>query len=219
MPVSALDCARVEQGEVELRYLNGTLAADEAEAFEAHYMGCERCWASLERALELRAAFASAGLEVTAATGRRTVAGRSTRPPRVWTRRWWPMAAAASILIVLAVGVQMRRAPGNRDRTGDAVRGGTTALRVRSVSGVDTLVATWAPVRGVDRYHVRLFTGDGTLVIERDIADTSVSISLQALSRASPHEALYWSIEALDAERRPVARSPLTAALAVPRAP
>ena len=219
MPVSALDCARVEEGEVELRYLNGTLADDEAEAFEAHYMGCEQCWASLERALELRAAIASVDLGVTAARGRRAVAGRSTLPPRVWTRRWWPVAAAASILIVLAVGVQMRRTAGNRDRAGDAVRGGTTTLRVRSVSGVDTLVATWASVHGADRYHVRLFTGDGTLVIQQDVADTTVSIPLEALSRASPHEALYWSIEALDVERRPLARSPLTGAASVPRSP
>jgi tetratricopeptide (TPR) repeat protein len=50
------DCALVDREARIVSYLAETLAADEAEAFEAHYFACDQCWRELRQGLEIRAA-------------------------------------------------------------------------------------------------------------------------------------------------------------------
>jgi hypothetical protein len=88
MAVMLIDCGGVEAADTELRYLTGALTEDEAEAFEAHFMGCERCWTALHRAIELSAALPDATAETST---------RGLRP--VW--RWGAAGAAATLCIVL----------------------------------------------------------------------------------------------------------------------
>lgn len=42
-----VECRRLEEEQVIDRYLKGLLPEPEAEAFEQHYLGCERCFAEL----------------------------------------------------------------------------------------------------------------------------------------------------------------------------
>jgi len=78
-------------------YLAGTLAPAEAEAFEAHYFGCDQCWRELQRGLEVRAALEQPKVAKTAPVIPFTVAPATRRVP--W--RW--VAAAATVVIVASV--------------------------------------------------------------------------------------------------------------------
>ena len=51
-----VDCPGTGERDVAVLYLAGKLPEDEAEAFEAHYFECERCWEEVQRGSELRAA-------------------------------------------------------------------------------------------------------------------------------------------------------------------
>jgi hypothetical protein len=68
-------------------------------------------------------------------------------------------------------------------------------------------------VRGAEQYRVRLFTADGTLLIDREVRDTSVSVGRQALRGATLPGDAFWSVEAVDATRRSLSRSRLTPAV------
>lgn len=239
MPANVLDCAAVDEGEFELRYVTGALSEDEADAFEAHYMGCDRCWSSLQRAIEIRAALiteeSGRGQSAESALGTPSVSALGISPPgtsapsgpRAYKsaaqgspsqrrhsrpRYWWPaLAAAASVIVIVGAGLRLR---GMLQRGGveDVERGGGSAMRVHATAGPGTLALAWSPVRGADRYRVRLFGADGTLMFERLITDTSVSVSRDSSPTSPTRADAYWSVEALDSARRPLRRSALTPA-------
>jgi hypothetical protein len=239
MALRALDCLAVEEQDHEVRYLQGALTDEEAEAFEAHYFGCDRCWTALQRAIELRAAFAESARPASASPipattapapapamplglaggAGSTEAGRRAsvdRPaPRPWAPRWWPVAAAA--VVVLMVGTwRWERSSGEIAGPIDAERGTAPDLRVRPIVGPDSLGVTWSPVHGAEQYRVRLFTTDGTLLVDRQVLDTSVSVGRRSLGRAALPGDTFWSVEAVDATRRSLARSRLTPAVPPP---
>src|SRR5262245_35228068 len=88
------DCARAEQGDVLVRYIGGRLGEAEAQAFEAHYFGCEGCWAEVHAAAEIRDA---KGLDVfAAAPSARLRTGRDL----------WTLLAAAAAVAVMVLGLQ-----------------------------------------------------------------------------------------------------------------
>jgi len=94
-----MDCQSVEQKEMIEQYLAGKLAPDEVEAFEQHYLGCQRCFDELQfhhaAAIELRSKRAAS-----------TPTGAAPETP--W--RKWALAAAAVLLLTLAsVAVLNRR--------------------------------------------------------------------------------------------------------------
>jgi len=153
MPETVLTCAEVEAQDLEARYLAGRLSPGEAEAYEAHYFGCERCWTALRLATEARAAFAVP-----------RVARRGFR----WAR--WALPAAAALA---AVGVWQLVV---RDQSPTAAfRGDTYSLTVTAVARADSVRATWPRLAGADVYRVRAFTPDGVLRWERETADTTLA--------------------------------------------
>jgi hypothetical protein len=208
MEPTQITCTRVEEDDLDARYLAGTLSEEEAEAFEEHYFGCERCWSSVQRGLDVRAANAPVGREAPARAPVLIVEqGAAERPALAPRRRWWPIAIAASLVIV-AVGLWSRDDQSLVPTT-DVLRGPTDSIRaVASVDG-RTLLVTWPPKSGADRYGVRLQRSDATVVIERVIADTSFAISRDSLVRVTDGESVYWEVRALDALRRTIARSRL----------
>jgi hypothetical protein len=209
MAGAGLDCDLADTADLERAYLHGSLAEADADAFEAHYFACDRCWASLQRAIEQRAAFS--GMAETPAA--RPTAGRrlSLRPG--WPLAGWPLAVAASIVLVVAAGWRLTSALGRQHSPDDAERGApTTGLAVRAIAGSGTLGVAWRPVQGAQRYRVRLFAPDGTLLAERTVTDTTLAIPRDSLSARAPGGAAYWSVDALDATRQSLARSPLVAA-------
>lgn len=194
MTARTITCALVDDEDLDQRYLAGTLPPDEAEAFEAHYFGCERCWELVQHGLAVRAANAApAAADVVVAVRR-------------GGRRWWGLAAAAAVVLA-AVGVARRF--GSPERPDDVLRGRGGSLPARAVAGGDSLGVSWARVPAAERYRVRLQTGDGGLLLERETAETSLAVAAGAIAAPARAGSAYWSVEALDSLEVPIGHSDL----------
>jgi CHAT domain-containing protein len=111
--VKDLDCQYVEEHELVTSYLAGRLSEDEAEAFEKHYFGCEKCWAEVRAGNEIRAAL-------------KGHAGGATVRRGPWTN-WKLLAIAAAVGVVVFGGLLFVR---NRD--GSDIRMLAAALAFKS---------------------------------------------------------------------------------------
>lgn len=219
MDQSELTCARVSDEDLDVRYLAGTLPEDEAQAFEAHFFGCDRCWATVQRGLEVRAAEATATAHGPASSARAVTPpddaiARGTRRARRTSslvRRWIPLAAAAALVIVAV----SRWPTGGDDaeRGVAALRGEGDSLLVRPDVRGANLFAAWSPVAGADLYRARLFARDGALVWAMETSDTIVSVARDSLRGAAT---AYWDVQALDRLRAVIARSGPTAVRLAP---
>jgi anti-sigma factor RsiW len=165
------------------RYLAGRLAEAEAEAFEAHYFVCDRCWAEVRAAQELRAALASA-------------------PGRPARRRWMPLAAAAALLAGLGTWMLVR--PTGSERAFRAGRGAGLAVGL-SVAPEGRLSVSWSVIPGTRAYRVRVATAEGALLTESEAA---VPPALLDRQRLPPAGTLYVTVEALGPDREVLASSP-----------
>ena len=206
MEPTQITCTRVEEEDLDARYLAGTLSEEEAEAFEAHYFGCDRCWSTVQLGLDVRAA--NRPQEGKAEPPALAVArGAGDRAP-IARRRWWPLAIAASVA-VLAVGVRQWSDRPTAAPVGDALRGPADSIHaVASVRG-RTLVISWQRTPSADRFGVRLQKSDATVIVERVVGDTSLTIPRDSLLGVADGERVYWEVRALDALRRTIARSRL----------
>jgi anti-sigma factor RsiW len=148
-----LTCAEVDERDLESGYVTGRLTAEEAEAYEAHYFGCDRCWRTLETALAIRSAH-----------GARRRAPFGVRA----------LAVAATAVVAVGVGWWTTRTPAPPT---DTLRGGAEAPVVRVDETPAGLAMAWAPYAGADRYRVRVFSTDGDLLLERLTADTTVVLA------------------------------------------
>jgi hypothetical protein len=203
MNSNAQRCDYAGREDMEASYLAGGLSSQEAEAFEGHYFTCDDCWRRMQRALELKAAFAGdAGAEAPATE---TAVSRSPD-----ARHGWLMAASVAVVAVLLGTWQVTSDNGVPD--GDAMRGADDSLQVSVRAESGALIASWPPMAEADVYRVRLFTGDGTLLLERETRAKEIELRGAALPELEPGQAVYWSVEALDELRKPVARSELVEA-------
>jgi CHAT domain-containing protein len=82
------------------RYVGQKLNPEEAEAFEEHYFGCDRCWEEVQRATEVRAAFREAEAPAKA------IPFRQRR--RIPLALWGGLAAAAAVALVVATPILLR---------------------------------------------------------------------------------------------------------------
>lgn len=193
MTADQLTCARVDEADLDLRYLTGKLSDQEADAFEYHLATCERCWALVEQGANVGAARLPAA---PAACAVRTV-------PRPYRR--WAVMALAACLAVVAVGLWQLdpRTPA------DELRGDTDTLLVRLAPVTSALRVTWSPVAEASRYRVRLHRPDGGLLLERETGDTSFAFPGDSLHLDSREADLFWRVEALSPTGAVLARSGL----------
>jgi putative zinc finger protein len=199
-----ITCELVDERDLDIRYLAGRLSEEEASAFEAHYFECERCWALVKEG----AAVASANPGPSANQPAPAPATPVIPLPRRRAGSWVPIAVAASLAI--AAVFAWRAIESRRTGGGTAVRGVADSLTVRATTGAAGWQAAWAPAAGAASYRLRLYDADGRMLLERDRADTTATLaadSLAALQRGAP---IYFEVEALDALRRPLVRTPLT---------
>lgn len=195
-------CKYAGREDLETRYFAGRLSQHEAEAFEAHYFACEACWRRIRRALELRAGFAGdAGAQAPAAAVARSPDAHN----------WWPMAAGVAVAALLLGTWQITSDNGAPDS--DAMRGPGDSLQVSTRAEPGKIAASWPPVPEADVYRVRLFTGNGTLLLERETRGNELEIRGASLPGLEPGQSVYWSVEALDELRQSVARSELIEAV------
>jgi Putative zinc-finger len=198
MSMRELTCDIVDAGDLDSRYLAGRLSAEEAEAFEAHFFGCNRCWTAVQQGLAVQSAFQP---DVPRAAASR---------PRTLIGRWWGLAAAAGIAAI-AIGLSQRS--DRPDSTAeDTLRGGSAGFAVVPSSTRTTLTASWPRIAKADVYQVRLYTADGVVLFERETPDTFLSVSVRSLTTTTspPAAEMLWQVQALDGLRKSVARSDLT---------
>jgi anti-sigma factor RsiW len=218
MPEREMSCPYGDS-DIDERYLAGTLSAEESEAFEEHYFGCDRCFAAVERGNEIRAALSPA------AGARSSASIDGVAPINLGMRRFarWRPALAAAAVVVVALGIRQARslrepAAISVASPTDAARGAVHALNLTSHATSAVLVAAWPAQPSAQSYRVRLLAADGSLLFEREIPDTSVILSRELL-RATGTNPVYWEVQALDALRYVVATSPVVQAQTSPNPP
>lgn len=202
MSATEITCEHVDQEDLDTRFLAGRLSPQEAETFEAHFFGCERCWGLVQQGLAIRSAL---GPDATAPP-LAGVASISRKPPS----RWWALAAAAALAVVV-VGTWW---PGQRSRPApseDVLRGGEAPLPVIASGSRTALQAAWPRLANADLYQVRLYSAEGTLVAQREVRDTSIELLRDSIP-LPPQAPAFWDVQALDHLRQLVARSALTEA-------
>lgn len=199
MTEDTTDCPFDHDMDIEARYLSGRLSEEEAEAFEAHYFACDRCFSLVQRGVDLRAA---AALPVGTRAHRRA--------------RWWPSLAAAAVLIVAAGLWRVR--PGHVPSTAfpnvaesGVLRGASSMLGIHASASTSAVLVTWASREGASTYRVRLLGDDGSLLSERELTDTSARLALPLHEGERPGS-VYVEVQALGPLRDVIAASSIVRA-------
>jgi hypothetical protein len=158
-------------------YVDRSLAPEGLEEVETHLADCEPC----------RLEVLEVGRLVTTAPVARA------RP------RWiGPALAAAAAVLAMVV---IRGPRGDVHRAPSAANGPAPATLspVGTASRLDRL--TWTSVAGADRYRVALFDGDGALLWEAAVADTTVAVP-EEVAAGLDGAMHYWSVRARVAPER-----------------
>lgn len=198
--------------DVDARYVVRALSPREAAAFEAHYFECDACFAAVQRALEIRAAYGAVG------TGHARGVAMHARPAARggWFRpalraRWGTLAAAGAIAAVLgtwrAMTSDSKGAAAGGVRPAHVERGASTLFPLWADATPSTVTAAWARRADAASYRVRLVNENGALLFERETPDTSVSIGVSSLAGLRSAGHAYWEVEALGPLRSVLARS------------
>jgi hypothetical protein len=186
-----ITCELVDELDLDTRYLAGGLGEEDAAAFEAHYLGCDRCWALVRGGVAVRVGEASATVPRPAATAPPQLSLPARRPPG---------------LRPVAFGV-WRFSTGGAPEAANALRGAEADLLVSAELTATDWRVTWPRVVGAGRYRIRIFTEDGALRLERETGDTVIAGPAADLGGPGPFLA---DVEAFDAVLGTVARSALT---------
>jgi hypothetical protein len=140
------------------RFLGGDLTADEREAFAHHLLGCNACWSEVEQARRGRRLVESAR---TAAPGdlrdrvRALVdaeAAAAAPSPAVRLGRRWllpagvPVAAAAAVALILALGSGTSEPPSLREAVADFTAGQLPGAQLPAFSAPDLSALDLQPV-------------------------------------------------------------------------
>ena len=179
------------ESEGPARYLAGTLSESETDAFEEHFFACDRCLSEVRLGLEIKAV-ASSGTRASAAPASRRIP-------------WRPLAIAAALAVTFLGAWQLQR---SRVPAVDGVTRGEDAreLAVQARSRADGVDVSWTPVPRADVYRVEISTGEGKLVLKRDVPGTSVPVGKAELGAAAG-DTLYVRVTALDGLRQEIAAS------------
>ncbi len=192
-------CLETEQGDVVSRYLAGALPDSEAELFEEHYFGCDRCSAELEQAAELRATF------------RRPVAAPVASRPGSSQELWSLLAAVAAVAMI---GLGLRQLARNSEilPSGSAFRGAAEeafALTVIADSN-GRVRLTWPAQDDARVYAVQILSSDGRSLWKQETVETNLLLDQSVLPLHRSDAPILAEVEALDAMRSTVARSTLS---------
>jgi anti-sigma factor RsiW len=194
-----MNCAWVEEHDLVALYLSGKLPEAEAEGFESHYFGCERCWADVRQAGEVRAAL---GLPVLAMpSSERRASGRDA----------WTLLAAAAAVAIMVLGLRQLAQRPEAASPEPVWRGGSEAplpLQV-SIDPKGRISLEWPAQEAAQVYVAQIFTSDGVSVWKRETTETTVSLDVGDLPPNRPGISFLGKIEALDTMGQAVARSEL----------
>jgi hypothetical protein len=185
----AFECLYADDDDLLRKYAAGKVTESEAETFEEHLFGCDRCRTELEQAMAIRAAM--------------------QEPSRASLLQWrFPsvafVAAAAAVIVVVFGLLQLR----SRDQAiVQPVRGaqhGELAATARVSGG--SLSINWNAIPAARDYTVQLFTADGSPLQSMRTSDSKASLPLGSLPSGAP---LYWRVQAIDENGVVISSSPL----------
>ncbi len=159
---------------------DGAMAPGVATAAIAHLAGCATCRADLAEVMR-------------AVRDPRVV---RALPSHVAARRWFvrvavPLAAAASLLLILGPSLRHVGGPPHRERGVLSAPAPVALAPIGPVSSARTL--TWYGVPGADRYRLTLFAGDSVLY-DVELLDTLAALPDRVRLRAGP--TYLWKVEA-----------------------
>jgi anti-sigma factor RsiW len=164
-------------------FVEGRLPEDQRASVVTHLLACPRC------------------RSVVAATGRLLADDAVTRampsgPERGWKRWSLPLGLAAAAAVVLLVWPRSAEisepVPGLRD---SAIIGPPAPIPIsprESAARVDRFV--WSMVAGVERYRLRLYDAEGTVLWTAETGDT-IAVRPDSVSLA-PGATYLWRVEA-----------------------
>lgn len=147
----------------------------------AHLLTCARCRALVKATSDLAAN----------AVGH---SGQARRRGLRWTLPVGLAAAAVLVLLLLPRGLNDNSTPGLREPTvtSTIAPAPITPAPGASVARVDSLV--WSSVPGAERYRVRLYDGEGSVLWTVETNDTSAA--LPDSLRLQPRVSYFWRVEA-----------------------
>ena len=181
---------------VTAAYLDGTLAAESRDRFEAHLAECDMCRAGVTL---LRSAQSDETSVPLAAVRRAAAVGRSRQP-----RSRLLLALAASVILVGALTMILRLGPGRPAPS--PVRGNPPAFTGLSPSG-STVVAPshvmfrWSPIDGADRYELSVFDATGKKVAEATVSSPEDSAPWPEDAPPPAPGAYVWKVRAMALDR------------------
>lgn len=203
MSVNEITCDVIDEKELDTDYLAGRLSPEDAEAFEAHYFGCDRCWGLVQAGLEVQGAYQPCAPSLGSTSTLAKFGNQSYR-------RWYGLAAAAGIAAV-ALGLWQVSDP-SEPRRPENFRGENSEFRVTTAAPNGAPTASWPHVTDADLYQVRLYAADGVLMLERETTDTALSLSTDSIPRVAAGVELFWQVQAFDRLRNSIAQSALAPA-------
>lgn len=162
-------------------YVDGGVTGAERARMEAHLAACADCRAEVA---DVHRIVRSGG----------TSRGRATRV--------WIPAAAAAVLALMWAAPRALRQLGEPQHREEAVTMTVAPRPLIPVGSVDTVSAlVWAAVPSANSYRVRVFDADGTLLWERETADTVAAVPDSILLTPQgfllvPQRSYYWRVEA-----------------------
>jgi putative zinc finger protein len=185
----AFECLYADDDDLLRKYAAGKVTESEAERFEEHLFGCDRCRTELEQAMAIRAAM--------------------QEPSRASLLQWrFPsvafVAAAAAVIVVVFGLLQLR----SRDQViVQPVRGAKHGeLAATALVSGGSLSVNWNSIPGARDYTVQLFTADGSPLQSMRTSDSTASLPLGSLPSGAP---LYWRVQAIDENGVVISSSPL----------
>ncbi len=168
-----LNCEEITDRALIEGYVAGRLGEAETEAFESHYLTCERCQNELRLALGIREALPEvreAGLHAPAEPEVSVISRRF----KVGTAAALAAAAVlAGLLLVRPSKLDEESAPAHREEA----TGVEVAPSLRAPAGVVAAVEKfqWSQVPAADLYRITVYEAEGAVVWEVETRDTLIT--------------------------------------------
>jgi hypothetical protein len=194
-----LDCTRVDEADLVALYLSGKLPEGDAEAFELHYLGCDRCASALREGGEVRAALGKPVLVPAAIPAVRPAPGRDL----------WTLLAAAAAVAMFFYGIRHLTERQEMVRDSDVFRSeNADSVRLSVSPGpAGQVVLEWPSHPDAENYRIEIVRSDGLPVLRSETADRRILLAIGDLPPRPAGVGLLARVEALNALRQVVARS------------
>ncbi|HET9637008.1 MAG TPA: zf-HC2 domain-containing protein [Gemmatimonadaceae bacterium] len=154
-------------------YLDGAAQGERRARIETHLVECAECRDEIVDARRIM----------------RTLPARRRR-----TRWLVTSVAAAAAVVIISLLPGLSSTPGSSLHRAPASAGSPSITLFVPVGTVDSLHDfVWSSVAEADRYHVRVFDANGTVVWERTTSDSTIAAA--GITLATGH-AFYWKVEA-----------------------